>query len=96
MDGSFLGPAFAQTEVESRLANAGAIFTVVSDAFTRRWRSGRLDAGRMEFGRRVLGARSLLDDPRSPTMQKTLNLRVKYRESFRLFAPAVLREDVGD
>ena len=52
--------------------------------------------GRMEFGPRALGARSILGDPRSPTMQKTLNLKVKYRESFRPFAPAVLREDVAD
>ncbi len=50
----------------------------------------------MEFGPRALGARSILGDPRSPTMQKTLNLKVKYRESFRPFAPAVLREDVAD
>ena len=49
----------------------------------------------MEFGPRALGARSILGDPRSPTMQKTLNLKVKYRESFRPFAPSVLREDVG-
>jgi carbamoyltransferase len=52
--------------------------------------------GRMEFGPRALGARSILGDPRSPTMQKQLNLRIKYRESFRPFAPAVLREDVAD
>ena len=52
--------------------------------------------GRMEFGPRALGARSILGDPRSPTMQKTLNLKVKYRESFRPFAPSVLREDVAD
>src|SRR6185437_5734631 len=52
--------------------------------------------GRMEFGPRALGARSILGDPRSPEMQRTLNLRVKYRESFRPFAPAVLREDVSD
>src|SRR6185503_7467585 len=52
--------------------------------------------GRMEFGPRSLGARSILGDPRSPTMQKNLNLKVKYRESFRPFAPAVLREDVAD
>jgi carbamoyltransferase len=52
--------------------------------------------GRMEFGPRALGARSILGDPRSPTMQKTLNLKIKYRESFRPFAPAVLREDVAD
>jgi len=52
--------------------------------------------GRMEFGPRALGGRSILADPRSPTMQKTLNLRIKYRESFRPFAPAVLREDVSE
>src|SRR5215470_15271817 len=52
--------------------------------------------GRMEFGPRALGNRSILGDPRSPTMQKMLNLKVKYRESFRPFAPAVLREDVAD
>ena len=52
--------------------------------------------GRMEFGPRALGNRSILGDPRSRTMQKTLNLRVKYRESFRPFAPSVLREDVAD
>jgi carbamoyltransferase len=52
--------------------------------------------GRMEFGPRSLGARSILGDPRSPAMQKNLNLKVKYRESFRPFAPAVLREDVSD
>ena len=50
----------------------------------------------MEFGPRALGARSILGDPRSPTMQSVLNLKVKYRESFRPFAPSVLREDVGD
>ena len=104
MDGSFLGPAFAQAEVESRLANAGAIFTVVSDADVIESTATSLAdgeavgwmQGRMEFGPRALGARSILGDPRSPTMQKTLNLRVKYRESFRPFAPAVLREDVAD
>ena len=52
--------------------------------------------GRMEFGPRSLGARSILGDPRSPTMQRNLNLKVKYRESFRPFAPSVLREDVSD
>src|SRR5262249_49169159 len=52
--------------------------------------------GRMEFGPRALGARSILGDPRSPTMQKNLNLKVKYRESFRPFPPSVLREDVAD
>ena len=64
-----------------------------------RWSTGKAVGwfqGRMEFGPRALGARSILGDPRSPTMQKTLNLKVKYRESFRPFAPSVLREDVAD
>ena len=64
-----------------------------------RWPSGKAVGwfqGRMEFGPRALGARSILGDPRSPDMQKMLNLKVKYRESFRPFAPSVLREDVAD
>jgi carbamoyltransferase len=104
MEGALLGPGFAQTEVESRLAKAGARFAVVSDEDVIEKTAAALaggDAvgwmqGRMEFGPRALGARSVLGDPRSPSMQKTLNLRVKYRESFRPFAPAVLREDVAD
>ena len=65
----------------------------------RRSRTGKAIGwfqGRMEFGPRALGDRSILGDPRSPTMQKNLNLKVKYRESFRPFAPSVLREDVAD
>jgi carbamoyltransferase len=104
MEGALLGPAFAQPEMERRLAAAGAHFTVVSDDDVIEQTASALAAGdavgwmqgRMEFGPRALGARSVLGDPRSPTMQKTLNLRVKYRESFRPFAPAVLREDVAD
>jgi len=104
MEGAFLGPAFAQQDVESRMAKAGARFTVVSDEDLIEKTATSLAAGeavgwmqgRMEFGPRALGARSILGDPRSPAMQKTLNLRVKYRESFRPFAPAVLREDVSD
>jgi carbamoyltransferase len=104
MEGAFLGPAFAQNDCESRLARAGARFTVVSDEDVIEKTATFLAAGeavgwmqgRMEFGPRALGARSILGDPRSPTMQKTLNLRVKYRESFRPFAPAVLREDVAN
>ncbi len=104
MQGAFLGPAFAQTDVESRLARAGAHFSVVPDEELIESTACSLVAGdavgwmqgRMEFGPRALGARSVLGDPRSPVMQKTLNLRVKYRESFRPFAPAVLREHVAD
>jgi carbamoyltransferase len=104
MQGAFLGPAYAQGDVESRLAKAGAYFTVASDEDVIEKTATSLAGGeavgwmqgRMEFGPRALGARSVLGDPRSPTMQKTLNLRVKYRESFRPFAPAVLRGDVAD
>jgi carbamoyltransferase len=104
MAGSYLGPGFAQDEIEQRLAAAGAAFErCEDDAVIARTVDGLVDGnavgwfqGRMEFGPRALGARSIIADPRSPEMQKTLNLRVKYRESFRPFAPAVLREDVAD
>jgi len=104
MQGAFLGPAFAQDEVESRLNKAGAHFEAHSDPEVIEQAANALvmgDAvgwiqGRMEFGPRSLGARSILGDPRSPSMQKMLNLQIKYRESFRPFAPAVLREDVSD
>ncbi|MBS0222619.1 MAG: carbamoyltransferase [Proteobacteria bacterium] len=102
MAGSYLGPAFTDDEIATRLTAAGAKFTrltreqtieqtaqALADAKAVGWMQGR-----MEFGPRSLGARSILGDARSPTMQKTLNLKVKYRESFRPFAPAVLREDV--
>jgi carbamoyltransferase len=104
MQGSLLGPAFAQGDIERRLKDAGANFSTVSDDDVIEKTATSLAGGeavgwmqgRMEFGPRALGARSVLGDPRSPSMQKTLNLRVKYRESFRPFAPAVLREDVAD
>ena len=105
MRGSYLGPEFSQEEIENRLRSMGARFTILADA-------GELDAagactlsqgkalgwfqGRMEFGPRALGARSILGDARSPTMQSVLNLKVKFRESFRPFAPSVLRERVGE
>jgi carbamoyltransferase len=104
MSGAFLGPQFSQGEIERRLKAAGARFAVLSDdamiettakALADQLATGWFQ-GRMEFGPRSLGARSILGDPRSPTMQKNLNLKVKYRESFRPFAPAVLREDVAD
>jgi carbamoyltransferase len=104
MQGAFLGPAYAQKEVENRLIEVGANFEVHSEPEVIEQTASALakgDAvgwvqGRMEFGPRSLGARSILGDPRSPSMQKMLNLQVKYRESFRPFAPAVLREDVSD
>lgn len=104
MRGSYLGPEYAQEEVERRLDAAGARFEVVepelvapttADALAQGQAVGWMQ-GRMEFGPRALGGRSILGDARSPTMQKLLNLKVKYRESFRPFAPSVLREDVAD
>jgi carbamoyltransferase len=103
MSGSYLGPGFAQEDIERRLTAAGARFTVLDEDAMIRTTAQALSEqkavgwfqGRMEFGPRSLGARSILGDPRSPEMQKTLNLKVKYRESFRPFAPAVLREDVA-
>jgi carbamoyltransferase len=104
MSGSYLGPGFAQHEIEERLARAGAKFTVLGEtdhtkAVAKALADGKVVGwfqGRMEFGPRSLGGRSILGDPRSPAMQKTMNLRIKYRESFRPFAPSVLREKVGD
>ena len=104
MSGSFLGPSFPQAEIELRMTAAGARFAVLAEEEMIEATAQALAAqkavgwfqGRMEFGPRSLGARSILGDPRSPGMQKNLNLKVKYRESFRPFAPAVLREDVSD
>ncbi len=104
MAGSFLGPSFAQPDIERRLNAAGARFSVLAEDAMIEHTAQALAAqqaagwfqGRMEFGPRALGARSILGDPRSPGMQKNLNLKIKYRESFRPFAPSVLREDVAD
>ncbi|MET0334247.1 MAG: carbamoyltransferase C-terminal domain-containing protein, partial [Rhizobacter sp.] len=102
--GYYLGPAFAQQEFVSRLRAAGARFEgldveALVEACAADLAEGRALGwfqGRMEFGPRALGSRSIIGDPRSPTMQKTLNLKVKYRESFRPFAPSVLREKVAE
>lgn len=104
MRGSYLGPQFSQAEVTERLTQCGAVFTTCSDdevieKTAQALASGKAVgwmSGRMEFGPRALGGRSILADPRSPIMQKQLNLKVKFRESFRPFAPSVLREDVSD
>jgi len=104
MKGSYLGPDFPQSEIERRLTQAGAVYDILGDEELIETTAAALAdgkavgwmQGRMEFGPRALGGRSILGDPRSPTMQKTLNLKVKYRESFRPFAPSVLREDVGE
>ena len=102
MSGSFLGPDYSQSEIETRLNALGARFRVLSgdelisaavDALERKDVLGWFQ-GRMEFGPRALGARSILADPRDPQMQSKLNLKVKFRESFRPFAPAVLRESL--
>ena len=102
MQGSLLGPKYEQFDVESRLKTAGAVFEVLNDSqlvsqtalALANGKSVGWHQGRMEFGPRALGSRSILADPRSPTVQKRLNLQVKKRESFRPFAPSVLREDV--
>jgi carbamoyltransferase len=104
MSGSYLGPHFEQADIENRLAAVGAKFTNHSEAEMIELTAQALadgkavgwHQGRMEFGPRSLGGRSILADSRSPTVQKLLNLKVKYRESFRPFAPSVLREDVSD
>jgi carbamoyltransferase len=104
MNGGYLGPRYAQSDCEARLREIGARFSVLSEADTiracaRDLASGKAVGwfqGRMEFGPRALGGRSILGDARSPTMQSVLNLKVKYRESFRPFAPSVLRERVAD
>lgn len=104
MQGGYLGPLFEQGEIELRLRSAGARFTRLNgdalvDECARLLADGQALGwfqGRMEFGPRALGGRSILGDSRSPTMQKTLNLKVKFRESFRPFAPSILREDVAE
>jgi carbamoyltransferase len=104
MQGSYLGPEFSQGEIERRLSAAGAAFSVVPEPNLYERACDGLEAGhavgwfqgRMEFGPRALGARSILGDPRNPEMQKNLNLKIKYRESFRPFAPSVLAEDAAD
>jgi carbamoyltransferase len=104
MSGAYLGPAYTTPEIATRLAAAGAELEVVNDdVMIERTVDALVEdkavgwfQGRMEFGPRALGARSILGNPRSPTMQKSLNLKVKFRESFRPFAPSVLREDVAD
>jgi carbamoyltransferase len=103
MSGGYLGPEFDQDEIEGRLRAAGARFDVLKedelldatvDALVDQQALGWFQ-GRMEFGPRALGARSILADPRVADMQRRLNLKIKYRESFRPFAPAVLYEDVS-
>ena len=102
MKGSYLGPEYSEDDIISRLKKIGAVFEtltkekiteITADALSKGKAIGWFQ-GRMEFGPRALGSRSIIADPRSESMQKNLNLKVKYRESFRPFAPSVLREDV--
>jgi len=104
MQGAYLGPAFSDAEMREALDAAGARYETLSDDALLKAAVDALEAGkavgwfqgRMEFGPRALGARSILADPRSPDAQRTLNLKVKQRESFRPFAPSVLREKAAD
>jgi carbamoyltransferase len=104
MKGAYLGPEFSDEEIEAELKSCGAAYQKLPEGeLTDKVASALADEkavgwmqGRMEFGPRALGGRSIIADPRSPIMQKQLNLKVKYRESFRPFAPSVLREDVGE
>ena len=104
MKGSYLGPIFSDEEIAKRLEGMSAQFEVLEeDEFIRSCveilQEGKAVGwfqGRMEFGPRALGARSILGDARSPQMQSVLNLKVKFRESFRPFAPSVLKEDVSE
>lgn len=104
MKGSYLGPVYSQADIEARLKAVGAVFSThteeeMLDITAQALADGKAvgwHQGRMEFGPRALGGRSIIADPRSPTVQKLLNLKVKYRESFRPFAPSVLREDVAE
>ena len=104
MRGAFLGPEFSDAEIESALRAHGAVFERVEDTVLLEHTAALLASekvvgwfqGRMEFGPRALGNRSILGDPRSAKMQSVMNLKVKFRESFRPFAPVVLRERVSD
>ena len=104
MQGAYLGPKFENQEIEEKLKDLNAVYSKksseeisiitakeLSNSKTVGWFQGR-----MEFGPRALGGRSILADPRSEKMQKELNLKIKFRESFRPFAPSILREDLND
>ena len=104
MNGSYLGPKFNENDIEKSLIKLGAKFhkyddKILTDKVANELKEGKIVGwfqGRMEFGPRALGCRSIIADPRSEKMQKNLNLKIKYRESFRPFAPSILREDLND
>jgi carbamoyltransferase len=103
MQGSYLGPSFSDDEIEKTLTSLGATYEKFSEVDLLKTTAQELSQektigwfqGRMEFGPRALGARSIIADPRSDKMQKILNLKVKFRESFRPFAPSIIREDLS-
>jgi carbamoyltransferase len=104
MRGAYLGPEFSPEEIEEFLKSQGAVFHRLEPEDLRRHVAGQIAAGkvvgwfdgRMEFGPRALGSRSILGDPRSPRMQAQMNIKIKFREGFRPFAPSVLEERVGE
>ncbi len=104
MRGSYLGPSFAAVDIRAVLDAKNAVYTELDDAALMPCLAELLDSenivgwfnGRMEFGPRALGARSIIGDPRSPKMQSVMNLKIKYRESFRPFAPSILAEYLGE
>ena len=104
MQGSYLGPIYSQKEIEKELNNIGAVFSSINENelienTAEDLSKGKIVGwfqGRMEFGPRALGGRSILGDPRSSAMQKNLNLKIKYRESFRPFAPSILKDDLAE
>ena len=104
MKGSYLGPEYNDNEIEKELKELGAVYENLTEEELLNKTAYDLSnekvigwfQGKMEFGPRALGGRSILGDPRSPTMQKTLNLKIKYRESFRPFAPAILKENLNE
>jgi carbamoyltransferase len=104
MKGSYLGPRFSEKDVTTVLEQVGAVYERFEDGllfervadFLSQGKIVGWFQGRMEFGPRALGSRSILGDPRNPKMQSVMNLKIKYRESFRPFAPAVLAEFVSD
>ncbi len=103
MKGSYLGPRYSNEEIEKKLIKLGAVFEIIDEKELLEKTAVNLAKGkavgwfqgRMEFGPRALGSRSILGDPRSSTMQRDLNLKVKFRESFRPFAPSILCEELN-
>ena len=104
MNGAYLGPKYNEREIEKSLINLGANFThyesdKLIEEVAKELKNGKIVGwfqGRMEFGPRALGCRSIIADPRSENMQKNLNLKIKFRESFRPFAPSIIREDLNN